>query len=645
SSQESHDHAFLDIPVSREQMNHYRAAAETAQTLSVKYESAQSELLKLESSMISKEASFQKLKAEAESYKENNARLMSRLLSLQTRIQEMEEELCVLAASKNQAELTAQVAYKENLELKEELNEKSAKLQASKKLLLFDLFLKVSEICKENVTLKNQVAALQEDVNVHEMESKANRETIMRLVSEVAKEQEKAAGYYQDMEKLSKDLHSAIVKRQSLEMEIRNLQEKLTVNQKALDTSKQELHNLKKSSRELDASLKSSREEARTAQSSLEAFKEEIATLLSCGLAIVKPSEKAIFERIREINCKEENKEKMVSHLETQLAKLTKALENQTRLYHEALERSREAEKCSENFHDQLKHLEEELLTGDLMQDGLKLEKQKYLKFLEQLNEKMKLDSVAAEVGFDMTMDVILARVEQLVKLEGDAVVENKTVAYSLRRKLKAQKEKLESKELHMNLLRQKITQLEEEKQVRAALAVERDEANLAVKKLHKMIERLQKQLDLARETNTDLKAKLSETSELKIKTLEQNRTIEELSKSQGKLERMREKAEIQLRSAKSELLLKERKATEDKEKNKNMLDAVTNEMKVLKTTLAELAKRERQLADFREVVSRMLGLDMASLALPDYEILTRLEGLIHCHQHHFFPCVCLKDV
>lgn len=82
---------------------------------------------------------------------------------------------------------------------------------------------------------------------------------------------------------------------------------------------------------------------------------------------------------------------------------------------------------------------------------------------------------------------------------------------------MKTQKEKLESKELHMNLLRQKITQLEEEKQVRTALAVERDEANLTVRKLHKMIERLQKQLDLARETNTDLKAKLSETNELKV--------------------------------------------------------------------------------------------------------------------------------
>ncbi|XP_050750123.1 coiled-coil domain-containing protein 170-like isoform X2 [Gymnogyps californianus] len=682
--QESHDHVLLGIPVPREQMNRYRAAAETAQSelaaLSVKYDCAQSELLELRSRMVSKEASFQELKAEAESYKENNARQMSHLLSLQTQIQEMKEEACVLATSKNQAELTAQVAVKENWELKEELREQNAKLnkylneceesmtQASKisrkyEELLAELsgFLdtdirekekpqehltsKVSEICKENLTLKDQVAALQETINVHEMESKASRETIMRLVSEVTKEQKKAAGYYQDMEKLSKDLDSAIIGRQSLEMEIRNLQDKLTGNQKDLDAAMWELHNLKKSSSELDGSLKSSREEARTAQSSLVAFKEQIATLLSGGSAIVKPSEKAILERIQEINCKEESKEIMVSQLETQIAKLTEALENQTRLYQEALERSRKAEKCSETFQDQLKHLEEELLSVDLMQDGLKLEKQKYLKFLEQLNEKMKLDSLAAEVGYDMNVDAILARVEQLVKLEGDAVIENKTMAYSLRRKLKTQKEKLESKELHMNLLRQKITQLEEEKQVRTALAVERDEANLAVRKLHKMTERLQKQLDLARETNTDLKAKLSETNELKIKTLEQNRTIEELNKSQGKLERMKEKAERQLTSVKSELLLKERKATEDKEKNKNMLEAVTSEMKVLKTTLAELAKRERQLADFREVVSRMLGLNIASLALPDYEIITRLEGLIHSHQHHCFPCVCPKDV
>lgn len=81
----------------------------------------------------------------------------------------------------------------------------------------------------------------------------------------------------------------------------------------------------------------------------------------------------------------------------------------------------------------------------------------------------------------------------------------------------------------------------------------------------------------------------------LQIQTLEQNRTIEELYKSQGKLERMKEKVEKQLNSVKSELHLKELKATEDKEKAKNMLEAVSSEIKVLKTTLAELTRRERQ--------------------------------------------------
>lgn len=69
---------------------------------------------------------------------------------------------------------------------------------------LFELSLQVCEICKENLALKVQVAALQEALDGHEMESKASRETIMRLVSEATKEQKKAAGYYQDMEKLSK---------------------------------------------------------------------------------------------------------------------------------------------------------------------------------------------------------------------------------------------------------------------------------------------------------------------------------------------------------------------------------------------------------------------------------------------------------
>ncbi|CAI9623673.1 unnamed protein product, partial [Staurois parvus] len=164
-------------------------------------------------------------------------------------------------------------------------------------------------------------------------------------------------------------------------------------------------------------------------------------------------------------------------------------------------------------------------------------------------------------------MDVILARADQLVKLESDALVENKTLAHGLQRKLKAQKEKFESKELHMELLRKKITQLEEEKQVRTALAVERDEANLTVRTLQKKVERLQKELGAAQQSVTELKSRLADTNELKIKTLEQHKTIGKLNKSMEQLEKVKGKTEKRLLSVKSELDFTEREAKEEKEK------------------------------------------------------------------------------
>ncbi|XP_053148625.1 coiled-coil domain-containing protein 170 isoform X1 [Hemicordylus capensis] len=681
--QGAHNYFLLDIPVAQEQLCHYRNAAETASSelaaLLVKYECAQAELLDLKSKLASKEVSIQELKAEVESHKENNARQSSLLFSIQSRLQEIEKESGTIAISKKQADLKAQTVLQENLELKEKIHEQErqirkylseseeSQIQASKanrehgefiaRLCHFCdvvikgkeesqelLFSKISDMHKENTALKAQIATFEATIHIHDIESKANRETILRLASELNKEQSKTAACSQDMEDLSDDLNSTTAAKQSLEKEIRILQDRLTASQRAWEVSQQELSHLRRCSSEKEDSLKSSIEEARAQEVLHNEFKEQIITLLKNNSIIVNPSKEAIVEKIQEMCHGEENKRTMVSQLEAQIAKLTEALATQTTLHQEALQKAKKAENKSETLHDQLTRLEGELVSGDVMRDALKLEKQKYIKFLDQLSEKMNLGSMAVDIGFDMRLDAVLARLEQLIKLEGDALTENKLIARNLQRKLKTQKEKLDSKELHMNLLRQKIIQLEEEKQVRTALAVERDEANLTTRKLQKQVERLQNELSLARETNTDLKVKLADTNELKIRTLEQNKTIEDLSKSQEKLEKMKAKAEKQLTTVKSELHVAEREAKEDKEKARNMLESVASELKTLRTTLEEVKKRERQLADFREVISRMLHLNIATVALPDYEIITRLEALIHSHRHHFVPCICLKD-
>ncbi|XP_043313117.1 coiled-coil domain-containing protein 170 isoform X1 [Cervus canadensis] len=680
--EEAYDH-LLEAPVTREQLNHYRNVAEAARSelaaTLVKFESAQSELRELRSKLLSKEVSCQELKAEMESYKENNARKSSLLISLRDRVQELEEESAALSTSKIRTEITAQSAIKENQELKKKVVELDEKLQKclkeneenknqvsqncrkheeflaqlrdcldpekNEKASDEDLILKLGELCKENAFVKGQIVALEETINVHEMEAKASRETIMRLASEVNRAQKKAASCIEEKGKLSQDLLGAVEAKEALEREVKVFQERLLAGQRVWDASKQELSLLKRSSLELEKSLKASLEATAASQTELSSFKEKITALLRGSSGTLRPSENAILERIREMGSQEESGKQMVSQLEAQISKLVEQLGNESQFHQKALQRAQKAENKLETLQGQLTHLEEELVSGGVLRDDLNFEKQKYLKFLDQLSEKMKLDQMAAELGFDMRLDVVLARTEQLVRLESNAVIENKTIAHNLQRKLKTQKERLESKELHMNLLRQKIAHLEQEKQVRSAVMVERDEANVTIRKLQKKVERLQKELSVCRELNTELKAKLADTNELKIKTLEQTKAIEDLNKSRDKLEKMKEKAEKKLLSVKSELEITEHEAKENKERARNMLEVVTSEMKTLKKSLEEAEKRERKLVDFREVVSQMLGLNMMSLALPDYEIIKCLERLIHAHQHHFVTCACLKDM
>ncbi|KAM6180663.1 coiled-coil domain-containing protein 170 [Erethizon dorsatum] len=677
------DH-LLEVPVTREQLNHYRNVAENvrselAATL-VKFEGAQSELQDLRSKMRSKEICCQELKAEMESYKENNARKSSLLTSLRDRVQELEEESAALATSKIRTEITAHTAIKENQELMRKVAELDEKLQKyaeeseenkkqvsencrkhvdfltqlrdcldpdqkDQKASDADLILKLRELCRENAFMKAQIASLEETVNVHEMEAKANRETILRLASEVNREQRNASSWAEEKDKLNQDFLSAVEAKEALEREVKVLQERLLAGRRAWDASKQELSLLKKSSEELEKSLKASQDTVVASQSQNSSFREKIATLLRTRMGTTGPTEDAILEKIREMGSQEESRKRMVSQLESQVSELAEQLGNESESHQKTLQRAQKAENKLEALQGQLTDLEGELLSGDVLQDNLNFEKQKYLKFLDQLLEKMKLDQMAAELGFDMRLDVVLARTEQLVRLESNAVIENKTIAHNLQRKLKTQKERLESKELHMNLLRQKIAQLEEEKQLRTALAVERDEAHLTIRKLEKKVERMQKEISVCRQSNTELKAKLADTNELKIKTLEQTKAIEDLNRSRDKLEKMKEKAEKKLMSAKSELGTAEHEAKEEKERARSMIEVVTSEMKMLKKSLEEAEKREKQLVDFREVVSQMLGLNVTALALPDYEIIKSIERLIHSHQHHFVTCTCLKDM
>ena len=72
----------------------------------------------------------------------------------------------------------------------------------------------------------------------------------------------------------------------------------------------------------------------------------------------------------------------------------------------------------------------------------------------------MKLDAMMADAGIDGAAEAILVRADQLVKLEADALADRKTQIYNLQRKVKSMKAQLENKDLHMDLLRKKVSSL-----------------------------------------------------------------------------------------------------------------------------------------------------------------------------------------
>ncbi|XP_067900554.1 coiled-coil domain-containing protein 170 isoform X2 [Heterodontus francisci] len=674
---------LVEIPVLREQLNHYRVASETARSelaaLQVKYKSSQAELTDTCMRLASREGCIQELKAEVDNYKVDNARQQSLIGCLRERILEFEEKSGALLTSKTEAEVTLQVLQNEsrelqlrNTELESKLRKCStewdeAKQEDTRRMKEHDEFLEkltlainvdcrgaehhldllvsqVGELYKENTRKNFQIRSLEETISAHDMESKASRETIMRLVSELGREQKAVASNVQELDTLRKELDHTLHAKYQLERENRILQDRLDSTQRAWEASKLEMGSWEQRSKELDGSLLTSVCEAKAVHSQLEAFKHQLASLLGKTNVIVQPTEEAIKERICEICNSEENNKRTASQLEENTTKLMEQLEKQVDLHQAALQRCTKAEQRLSELQEKVRCLEGNLLTGDVLCDSLSQDKQQYLKFLEDIAEKMKLERMTAEIGFDMQLDAILARADQLVKMENEAIIENKTLTYSLKRKLKAQKEKLVSKELHMDLLRRKITQLDVEKQTQTALAVERDEANLTVRKLQKKVERLEKELHKAHTSSTDLKAKLSDTHELKIKTLEQSKTIEELDQSVKKLEKLKAEALVKLNSTKSELDFTEFEAKEEKDRARNILEAVGSELKTLKQTLEEVGKRERQLLDFREVVSRILGLNVNALALPDYEIIKRLEKLAQAHHASAVTTLCLEN-
>ncbi|XP_055016419.1 coiled-coil domain-containing protein 170 [Boleophthalmus pectinirostris] len=475
--------------------------------------------------------------------------------------------------------------------------------------------------CNERERLKMRIALLEASVKSCELDCRSSKETIHRLMSELDQERRKSANSAAALDSFKVEYDSLLSGKRSTESEKQTLLEQLEAGKRVINAARKESQCLEKQVQELERKLHISQSETDASQRRLHSFLNKVIKVLQRG------STSTLLSTENDMGM---NMEETVSEMETRLIQVSVELSEQIELHHSTLQRAELAENQAQDLRERLHRLETELLTVDTHRDGLWQDKQQYEEFLEKLSEILKVETIALDVGFDMRLKLILSRAEQLMRQEGSALIESKSLTYSLQRKLKSQKDQLESRSLHIQLLRKKVLELEEERRSRTALAIQREDAQVENKRLQKKVERLQSELRATRLSTTELKTQLSHTQELKLKVKEQNQTVQEQKKKLDQLEERKVKVEKKLTSVTSDLEVKDRRTKEDQQ-----------ELNILRQSLKLLSEKESKLADFRTDVSQMLGLDTSSGDVSNHEVLQLLDTSLHHHHHHhhLFPC------
>ncbi|XP_028293786.1 coiled-coil domain-containing protein 170 [Gouania willdenowi] len=465
----------------------------------------------------------------------------------------------------------------------------------------------------EKERLRMRIAVLEESVRSCEVDCRASRETVVRLETELDQERRKSASSAEALHSLKVAMEDLSVSRRSVEREKQMLMERLDASLRVIEAARKESKCLENQVEELER-------KTHITEGKLHKFRQKVAELLQ------RKSEQVILPREEDILHNVDNLcNKILPDFEAKLYKATEELSQQTVLQHSTEQRAHLAEQQLQELRERLRSVETELLSADVHRDRLQHNRQHYEEFLEQLSETMKVESIALDLDFNMKLKLILSRAEQLIKQEGTSLLESKSLTYTLQRKVKLQKDQLESKELHIQLLRKKVSELEDVRRSQSVLSVERDDANVEVRRLKKKLERLQGELKVTKQSNTELKNQLTHTNELQLKVLEQSQSMQEQSKKLEQLEDGKVKVEKKLNTMSSDLQNQEKTSREDQQ-----------QLYSLKQNLAQLSEQHRDLVDFRMVVSQMLGLDTTALEPSNLEIIKVLESLIPAHyQHH----------
>ncbi|XP_017798067.1 PREDICTED: trichohyalin [Habropoda laboriosa] len=601
-----------------------------------------SEVQELRGTVRSRDERVVELEVEVDQLREQAARQNAVVSSLRKRIQELEERERHLYGCQGRYEATMKGLERDSKYREEKIREYEKKVEELEERVSEEVESKerarsgfqefarklwnaLSIECRETVSSSNpeiavrKVEELAEEASrlrAVEVDLRSCRDALDRSGTEKEQLQRQVSSQLIDLDRLRQDKECLEMRYRIAERELKEVRDKLANANRSVSSASGKISSQEASIGQLREDLKHREEKAQRVQTELRHLLESLAILISGPNRFVESEENAIKDRIREILAEKKDQALSIENLRERVSTATESTTRQGELIESTVAKMRNLEEERSSLEGKVRKLESELNGCELSKECLRREKQTFVTFLERLGKAMQMDEISEEMGVDLQTESLLVRAEQLARFETEKLVDKR--------------EQLQRRDLHLDLLRRKLSLQEDSVRMKSLLQSERDEANLRARKLSKQTDRLQVQLSEEKSRNRELGAQLTEAADYKIAALERSRKIEELQKRLVESEMLRTRCNRKLTVLKEQMRATSETAEQERSINDHSVQLLRDELKQLKQNLSQVIKRESQLQSFRLSVVKLLSEPICS---PDYEIISRLQKMVAAHR------------
>ncbi|XP_019699519.2 coiled-coil domain-containing protein 170 isoform X2 [Harpegnathos saltator] len=634
--------------------------------LEYKRDRLMSELQEMKSVVRSRDQRVVELQVETDQLREQAARQNAVVSSLKKRIQELEERERSLYANQGRSEITIQGLQRDVKYHEEKVREYDKKirqlehniseeiqLKERARLNLQDfvrrlahalsvefcetahhspetMIHKAEELVQEVNRLRTKSSNVETQLTGVEVDFRTCRDALDRASAEKDQLQRQVSGQLVDLDRLRQEKECLEMQYRVAERDMNDLRDKLVNANRSISSATGNISNQEALICQLREDLKAREEKTQRLQNELRHLLESLAILVSTPSRFVESHENAVKDRVREILADHKDQALKIQSLREKVNSATESTNRQSELVESTMMKVRSLEEERASLEAKIHKLDSELTSSELSRESLRRDKQTFLTFLDRLGKTMQMDEISQEIGIDLHTESLLVRAEQLARLETDKLVDKTSVVYQLQRRVRTLREQLQRRDLHLDLLRRKLSLQEDSVRMKSLLQSERDEANIRAKKLVKQVERLQVQLSEEKSRNRELSAQLTEAADYKIAALERSRKIEELQKRLVESEMLRTRYNRKLTMVKEQMRTTAETADQERSINDHSLQLLRDELAQVKQNLSEVTRRESQLQSFRVSVAKLLS---EPICTPDYEIISRLQKMVAAHR------------